>query len=425
MNRIRAIGLWITALAIIMTLLVSRGSLNLSPSGELAKSELYSILGWEMENFSAKWIHKIRTSGYSNSPTLDQNHSTIIEYLSLTNRLFYLESQLENLESDDNRKNNYNKTAATLIQDIESTRVSIISIRDKVEEFLESKISAEIQNHEIGYSGPMGLHFPPVDFRLTYSPKVLVISARNRIDMTEAILIRDDIKENDIILIENAIKGTYKLSPYIANTGGLATYPSTISHRSSVYNIIDTAAHEWLHHYLFFKPLGQSYWSTNTMRSINETTANIFGKEISDAVYATMQSDGWKDIPNEYQNISSAPKNEPFDFRKEMQITRLEAENLLSDGHIEKAEEYMEDRRQYFISNGYYLRVLNQAYFAFHGTYADSPSSISPIYSQLMTIRHASSSLTEFINKVSSISNHEDFLRVVDKSKAADNKLIR
>ena len=85
----------------------------------------------------------------------------------------------------------------------------------------------------------------------------------------------------------------------------------------------------------------------------------------------------------------------------------------------------MEDRRQYFISNGYYLRVLNQAYFAFHGTYADSPSSISPIYSQLMTIRHASSSLTEFINKVSSISNHEDFLRVVDKSKAADNKLIR
>ena len=325
----------------------------------------------------------------------------------------------------DSRKNNYNKTAATLIQDIESTRVSIISIRDKVEEFLESKISAEIQNHEIGYSGPMGLHFPPVDFRLTYSPKVLVISARNRIDMTEAILIRDDIKENDIIFIENAIKGTYKLSPYIANTGGLATYPSTISHRSSVYNIIDTAAHEWLHHYLFFKPLGQSYWSTNTMRSINETTANIFAKEISDAIYSTLTNSGLDDINHEHQDRQVNKINNLFDFRMEMRETRLAVEKMLSNDNIEAAEEYMENRRQYFIANGYHLRVLNQAYFAFHGTYADSASSISPIYEQLITIRSASNSLNEFITQVSSISNHEDFLTLVNQSDSANNNLTR
>lgn len=421
----RAIGFWVTILAIITILLVSRGSLNLSPTGELAKSELYSILGWELENFSDKWIYKLNTIGSSDSVPEETYYSTITEYISLTNRLSYLESELANHESNNKTESIYNDTASTLIQDIESTRLSIVSIRDKVEEFLESEISAEIQNHAIGYTGPMGLHLPPVDFRLTYSPKVLIISPRNRIDMIESILIRSDIKQKEILSIENAVKETHQLSPYIANTGGLATYPSTISHKTSIRNIINTAAHEWLHHYLFFKPLGQSYWSTNTMRSINETTANIFAKEISDTIYSALRNSGLDDINYEHTDRKVHKINNLFDFRKEMRITRLEVEKMLSNDNIETAEEYMENRRQYFIANGYYLRVLNQAYFAFHGTYADSPSSISPIYSQLITIRSASNSLNEFISQVSSISNHEDFLNLVDQSESANNNLTR
>lgn len=421
----RAIGFWVTILAIIMILLVSRGSLNLSPSGELAKSELYSILGWELENVSDKWIYKLNTIGSSDSVPNELYHSAITEYISLTNRLSYLESELANHEPNNKTESIYNDTASTLMQDIESTRISIVSIRDKIEEFLESAISAEIQTHDIGYTGPMGLHLPPVDFRLTYSPKVLIISPRNRIDMMESILIRSDIKQKEILSIESTIKKTHQLSPYIANTGGLATYPSTISHKTSIRNIINTAAHEWLHHYLFFKPLGQSYWSTNTMRSINETTANIFAKEISDTIYSALRNSGLDDINYEHTDRKVHKINNLFDFRMEMRITRLEVEKMLSNDNIEAAEEYMENRRQYFIANGYYLRVLNQAYFAFHGTYADSPSSISPIYSQLITIRSASNSLNEFISQVSSISNHEDFLNLVDQSESANNNLTR
>ena len=33
----------------------------------------------------------------------------------------------------------------------------------------------------------------------------------------------------------------------------------------------------------------------------------------------------------------------------------------------------MEQRRQLFVENGYYIRKLNQAYFAFYGAYADVP----------------------------------------------------
>ncbi len=419
----RAIGLWFTSVVIIITLLVGRGSLNLSPSAEIAKSELYSIVGWELENFPNKWINKLKAIVSGNNLDDNLHHSAIIEYISLTNKLSYLKTELANYGHSNNTVNSYARAQTKIIQDIESIRLSIASIQNDVEEFLESRISTEIQEHDIGYVGPMGLHLPPVDFRLTYSPKVLIISPRNRIEMTESILIKNDIQELAIISIENSIADTHNLSTYIANTGGLATYPSTINHNSSVSSLIDTAAHEWLHHYLFFKPLGQSYWSSNTMRSINETTANIFGKEISDTIHADLRNDGLYDTQQKYEPRKVDEINSVFDFRKEMQVTRLEAENMLSNDNIQAAEEYMENRRQYFVSNGYHIRVLNQAYFAFHGTYADSPSSISPIYSQLITIRNASRSLNEFINRVSSISNHEHFLDLVTEAESEINNL--
>ncbi|MFC1916656.1 hypothetical protein ACFLX1_00775 [Chloroflexota bacterium] len=39
----------------------------------------------------------------------------------------------------------------------------------------------------------------------------------------------------------------------------------------------------------------------------------------------------------------------------------------------------MEQKRQYLAEMSYHIRKLNQAYFAFHGTYADKPAFISPI----------------------------------------------
>lgn len=39
----------------------------------------------------------------------------------------------------------------------------------------------------------------------------------------------------------------------------------------------------------------------------------------------------------------------------------------------------MEAKRLYLNENGITIRKINQAYFAFYGTYADSPQSSSPI----------------------------------------------
>ena len=56
-----------------------------------------------------------------------------------------------------------------------------------------------------------------------------------------------------------------------------------------------------------------------------------------------------------------------------MHKTRVNVDEMLADGKIDQAEDYMEARRQFFWENGYHIRKLNQAYFAFHGAYADTP----------------------------------------------------
>jgi hypothetical protein len=40
---------------------------------------------------------------------------------------------------------------------------------------------------------------------------------------------------------------------------------------------------------------------------------------------------------------------------------------------VEEAEAYMENRRIFLWENGYHLRKINQAYFAFYGSYNDTP----------------------------------------------------
>ena len=68
----------------------------------------------------------------------------------------------------------------------------------------------------------------------------------------------------------------------------------------------------------------------------------------------------------------------------------------------------MEQKRQYLALMGHYIRKLNQAYFAFYGTYADSPTSISPIGLELKELRSQSTSLSNLLNKVAAMTSRQD-----------------
>ena len=104
-----------------------------------------------------------------------------------------------------------------------------------------------------------------------------------------------------------------------------------------------------------------------------------------------------------------------------MRETRLRVDELLAEGRIEDAEAYMEERRRLFADNGFQIRKLNQAYFAFHGTYAASPASVSPIGGEVQRLRDTSDSLGDFIRAMASFGSYQEFqehLRTLSESNA-------
>jgi hypothetical protein len=109
----------------------------------------------------------------------------------------------------------------------------------------------------------------------------------------------------------------------------------------------------------------------------------------------------------------------PFDFRAEMHTTRVRADELLAAGKIEEAEAYMEQRRQFFWDNGYAIRKLNQAYFAFYGAYADvpgGPAGEDPVGPAVRALREQSASLADFVNTIAGMSSFEELLEAVNQT---------
>jgi len=73
----------------------------------------------------------------------------------------------------------------------------------------------------------------------------------------------------------------------------------------------------------------------------------------------------------------------------------------------------MEEKRQYLADNGYFIRKINQAYFAFHGLYGTAPASSSPIGPKLQELRRRVPALAEFIRAVSKITSEADLDRLL------------
>ena len=69
----------------------------------------------------------------------------------------------------------------------------------------------------------------------------------------------------------------------------------------------------------------------------------------------------------------------------------------------------MEERRKEFVGHGYRLRRLNQAYFAFHGTYADTGAAgVSVVGQQIEELRRRSPSLADFLRTAAEFTTPEE-----------------
>jgi hypothetical protein len=255
--------------------------------------------------------------------------------------------------------------------------------------------------------------FPPVDIYLGKLPHILVVSPRDRIENIKEVMLLPEMDVKDMETIEAKID-SLGYSSIVEDLGGISTFPSYITDDADIRFIIETAAHEWLHLYLAFTPLGfvnlldtlgirQDY----DISTMDETVADMISREIGEIVYQKYYA---QPIPN---NTTPEPREPGFDFNKAMREIRLAVDSYLVKGEIETAEKFMKEKRQYLEDNGYYIRNLNQAYFAFHGAYADSPTSVSPIGEELRSLRSRSASLKDFLDSVAVMTSRQDLIESI------------
>ena len=106
-----------------------------------------------------------------------------------------------------------------------------------------------------------------------------------------------------------------------------------------------------------------------------------------------------------------------------MHQTRLRVDDLLASGEIEEAEQYMEERRLFFWENGYQIRRLNQAYFAFYGAYADAPGGAAgadPVGEAVRRLWLAADSPTQFLELISPMTSFQSLLDLIESLPSID-----
>jgi hypothetical protein len=295
-------------------------------------------------------------------------------------------------------------------------------LRDGVEEFLEQAVADAIRSAEVDLVG--SFVWPPVDFRIDSPPKLLVTSPRDVIRRDEDVLIDPEISIDDIEKIENELAEVANISAIVLQTGGLASYPNVIP-TADLERLLDVAAHEWLHAYLVFNPFGRAYFDGGDIRVMNETLADIFGQEVGLRVYSEITGEPYvAPVRPETAMRNTESKNpdgpdgsdsdeetgaDDFDFNRFMAETRARTDELLEEGLMDEAESYMESRRIELLDHGHTIRKINQAYFAFHNTYAESPSSTSPIARYLWDLRDQVDTVGELVKLLRRLGTYKEF----------------
>jgi hypothetical protein len=343
--------------------------------------------------------------------TPEEQRRLVAQYQARAMELSRLEDAIQRLYADPTVTDP--ETAAAAMQDrLAQVRVLHTATRPVVEAILERQMAATLA--ELGLT-TAGFVFPPVRFDFSSPPNYLIVSPRDRIELEASLYLQPDLDLSVITALENEIAERFNRSVLIEGLGGIGAWPTVVLDRADLAWILETIAHEWVHNYLIFYPLGRAMFADPRMNTINETVATIVGQEVGRRLAHDVYGIPYPAPapPPDPKRPLPPPDPNRFDFNTEMRRTRLRVDELLAAGRIEEAEAYMEERRRLFVAHGYPLRKLNQAYFAFHGSYATGAASTDPIGPKLQELRRRTPDLATFLRLVRGIRQPDDLDRLL------------
>ena len=389
-RRVIAVSGTVFALWAAVLLLVAAGA------GLVGQGDSFSIVNWELTGLTRFVLH--RTTGTFLNRTA--SNAEIQHYFSLQSRT---SSERYRLQAAPAQGDGSLQSA-----DVADVRAAE-RLRPRVQARFEDAVAGSITSAGLVerlpfYSGASFV-WPPVAAGFRVPPLILITSPRNRIELDDTRLLRSDLSQAEAERIERDAekKG---VSALVDQIGGLGAFPSIVDEDDSPVGLMQTIAHEWMHEYLIFHPLGAHYGENNDLTLINETVAELVGRELG-----SMAFDSLGLPPGPLQAARIAPHR--LDFNKTLHDLRLAVDVLLKDGQVDEAERRMDATQQELAADGYTIRRINQAYFAFYGSYGNNAAASSPLGAKINAIRRLSPNLKSFVRRVQDVANPADLDRLL------------
>lgn len=377
---VAACGLW-SAVAMVA------GAALLADRGD----DRFDLVRWELTRLPRRYVH---LAGALLRRESAGDRAALVDYFQTVGRLRELDASAGAAPVDTSERAALSDRATTLRPDAEWA--------------LEAELSRVIQDTGLVRGGPLTagrrLVWPPVDVAFDDVPYVLAVARRDRIEIVRTSVLRPGLSPDDIARIEASVEQT-GLSAIVEPLGGFAAYPSVVRVTGGAASAVETAAHEWVHHYLAFYPLGARYDASSQLTAVNETVADIAGRELAAEVRSRLELPEEARAPAPSVNVGAA-----------LRELRRDVDGLLARGDVAAAEARMRETQAQLSAAGYPLRRLNQAYLAFHNLYADAPASRNPIGPALRRLRRQSASLADFMAAVRDITSMDGLQRSVAES---------
>jgi len=397
----------------------------------LIAGEAFDFAGWEAKTLAIKGAQAIvPVEDYVQDA---ESKAIVLDYMELVRRIEDLQNQIDDIYADP-KITDPAAASAQQRQELAQLRAKQSDQQTTVEAIVEEQISTVLAEQGFAIGGQV---IPPVQFRLSPLPQMLITSPRDEIYQKDAFPLVAGLTTDRAEELEAQVERRFgDVSALVEPIGGLGIYPAMMLETTSLEWMLHAAAHEWSHNWLELRPLGMNYEESPETRTMNETTAVLVEKEIGTLALSRSYPELAPPpvptpTPGPRPTPAPTPTRDPnaFDFRAEMRLTRVEVDRLLAearaaeksgdkaaaDARIQAAEDYMRERRKVFVDHGYLIRKLNQAYFAFHGAYADEPGAAGedPVGPAVKRLRDRSPSLLAFLETIAPMTSFDELKRAL------------
>jgi hypothetical protein len=410
---------WTYLILILILGIVTLTYSGLPPGDQMERVRAFSrdlefdYIAWTLDAFGVK-LEQLALQASDFLPA-EARHKLVLDYLNLVDQINQAERLLNEIYA--NPEISDPEKAAFAVRGVLDT---LTARRSRLAPLAESVLQDQIGETvaELGLTLG-GQPIPPVLYHSTPLPTALIVSPRDEIRQDANISLQSELSADERTALEDQIDSALDVSSLIVNIGGIGVYPTMVMQTSNLNFLAEVVAHEWVHNFLTLRPLGINYLTSPELRTMNETAASIAGNEIGALVIEQFYPELVPPPPATPSPSTPEEPSEPpaFDFNEEMRITRVTVDEMLAEGKIEEAEAYMEARRVFFWENGYLIRKINQAYFAFYGAYADQPGGEAgedPVGAAVRELRAQSPSLADFLKRIAWMTSFEQLQEAVE-----------